>query len=68
VRKRPNVCWIVTNPENHVTMAVTLQHAKMSVTPPGSSVKSVAIVNVHAIASVQMVVRVLATLIAVNLM
>jgi len=68
VKKKPNVCWIVTNQEKHVTMVVTLPHAKMNVTPHGSNVKSVAIVSVHAIASVQMAVHVLVTLIAVNQM
>ena len=68
VKKKPNACWIVTNQENHVTMHVTLRHARMNVTLHGSNVKSVAIVNVHAIASVQMVVHVSVTPTAVNLM
>ena len=68
VRKKPSACWIVTNQENHVTMNVTPPHARMNVTPHGSNVKSVAIVNVHAIASVQMAVHVSVTPIAVNLM
>ena len=49
-------------------MVATLPHAKMNATLHGSSVKSVAIANAHAIANVQMDVRVSVTLTAVNLM
>lgn len=58
----------MTNQENRVTMVATLPHAKMNATLHGSSVKSVAIANAHAIANVQMDVRVSVTLTAVNLM
>ena len=68
VRKKPSACWIVTNQEKHVTMNVTPPHARMNVTLHGSNVKSVAIVNVHAIASVQMVVHVSVIPTAVSLM
>ena len=58
----------MTNQEKIAMTLVTLQHAKMSVTLHGLNVKFVATVNAHAIASVQMAVHVLVTLIAVNQM
>ena len=58
----------MTHPEKIATMSVTLQHARMSATLHGSNVKSVAIVNVHAIANVQMAVHVSVTRTVANQM